>query len=78
MVELKRFNFWLITGLLTGGVYLAVWVLNSMLAEIKDISTSVGQLNTNIAVIIDRQERDRKDIDNIDARLRAIENKKGD
>lgn len=69
----KTFASWLLTGLLTGGVYLIVAVMGSMLTELKTVNQSIADLNQKIAVTIDRQDRNNKDIENIDARLRALE-----
>jgi len=69
----KNFASWLMTGLLTGGVYLAVWVMGQMLSEVREVNRSIADLNSKIAVTIDRQDRSLKDIDNLDARLRVLE-----
>jgi len=61
-VEFNEFIQWAFLGVVTGGV----WILYQM-------KSSMNELNTNLAVIVERLEHHQEKLQGIEVRLRDIE-----
>lgn len=64
-VDFNKFKDWALLGLLSGGVFI-LWQMKE----------NVSQLNTRIEIMVETQHYDRKEINDHEARIRAIEQNK--